>query len=85
MAARCFEQIHKNVKNSSEYTRNRRLKQRWCELYQMDPFNSKTKYAVGIRSNRSMILLTAPSQGELLDLVNNSFNNAIKIQRADHN
>ena len=69
MASRCFEQIHKNVKTSGEYTKSRRLKQRWCELYQMDPFDGSSKYAVGIRANGNTILLTAPSQGELLELV----------------
>lgn len=69
MAGRCFEQIHKNVKSSSDYTRTKRLKQRWCELYQLDPFDNKTKYAVGIRVNGDMVVLTAPSQGELLELV----------------
>lgn len=69
MAARCFEQIHKNVKSSSDYTKTKKLKQKWCDLYQLDPFDNKTKYAVGIRANGGMVVLTAPSQGELLELV----------------
>lgn len=69
MAARCFEQIHKNIQTSSDYTQSRRLKQRWCELYQLDPFDERSKYAVGIRTNGSMTVLTAPSQSELLELV----------------
>jgi len=69
MAGRCFEQIHKNVKSSGDYTQTRRLKQKWCELYQLDPFDNKSKYAMGIRVNGEVVVLTAPSQGELLELV----------------
>lgn len=69
MAGRCFEQIHKNIRSSGDYTKSQRLKQKWCELYHMNPFDGNSKYAVGIRANGETIVLTAPSQGELLELV----------------
>lgn len=69
MAARCFEPLHKNVKSSSDYTRNRQLKQKWCDLNRIDPFTTNTNYAIGIQTNGDALILTAPSQSEQLEIV----------------
>lgn len=64
--AGCFEQINQNFRTASEHTQHKRQKGIWCGL---DPYDAGSKYAFGIKVSGEVIVLTAPSQGELLELI----------------